>query len=258
MKKTLGHLVAGLGWLAVAFAANGAELQAVTGWVQRVELGPLVSGVVSEVHVRPGDRVDKGARLVTLDRRDFASRVTRREAERRHAELLLEEAQREDERAAELYDRTLLSDHERNQAAIALEAARAAAETARAALSRARLDLERSQLRAPFDALVVAVAAVPGQSVVSELQSQALVTLADRSVVVARAAVDAEQAAALASGQVLRATLRGQSVEVRVREVGLEPLAAGSGPPAYALVVELPAADDGVARAGESLLLHLE
>jgi multidrug efflux system membrane fusion protein len=257
MKRTHGLLATGLGWLLAAGAANAAELQAVTGWLQRVELGPLVSGVVSEVHVRPGDRVDKDARLVTLDRRDFASRVSRREAERRHAELLLEEAQREDERAAELYDRTLLSDHERNQAAIALESAKAAAEAARAALSRARLDLERSQLRAPFDALVLAVSAVPGQSVVSELQSQPLVTLADRSVVVARAAVDAEQAAGLVPGQGLRATLRGQSIEVRVREVGLEPLAGQVEPPYYALVVELPV-DDATPRAGEPLLLHLD
>lgn len=257
MTRTLGLAAAGLGSLLLAVTANAAELQAVTGWVQRVELGPLVSGVVSEVHVRPGDRVDKGARLVTLDRRDFTSRVSRREAERRHAEMLLEEAQREDERAAELYDRTLLSDHERNQASIALEAARAAAETARAALSRARLDLERSQVRAPFDALVLAVAAVPGQSVVSELQSQPLVTLADGSALVARAAVDAAQAAELAPGQALRATLRGQPVEVRVRELGLEPLGGQAEPPRYALVVELPA-DVGTPRAGERLLLHLD
>ena len=257
MTRTLGLLAAGLSWLVAAGTANAVELQAVTGWLQRVELGPLVSGVVSEVHVRPGDRVDKGARLVTLDRRDFASRVSRREAERRHAEMLLEEAQREDERAAELYDRTLLSDHERNQAAIALEAGRAAAEAARAALSRARLDLERSQLRAPFDALVLAVKAVPGQSVVSELQSQALVTLADRSAVVARAAVDAEQAAGLTAGQALRATLRGDSIEVRVREVGLEPLPGEKEPPRYALVVELPAAA-ATPRAGERLVLHLD
>lgn len=257
MTRTLGPLAVTLGWLLAAAPANAAELQAVTGWVQRIELGPLVSGVVSEVHVRPGERVDRGARLVTLDRRDFASRVSRREAERRHAEMLLEEAQREDERAAELYDRTLLSDHERNQAAIALEAARAAAEAARAALSRARLDLERSQLRAPFDALVLAVAAVPGQSVVSELQSQPLVTLADRSALVARAVVDATQAAGLAPGQALRASLRGRSMQVTVREVGLEPLPGQLEPPRYALVVELPA-EDAVARAGESVLLHLE
>ena len=257
MTRVLGLLIAGLGWALAAGAAGAAELQAVTGWAQRVALGPLVSGVVSEVHVRPGDRVDKGAPLVTLDRRDFTSRVSRREAERRHAEMLLEEAQREDERAAELYDRTLLSDHERNQATIALEAARAAAEAARAALSRARLDLERSQLRAPFDALVLAVEAVPGQSVVSELQSQPLVTLADRGALVARAAVDAAQAARLEPGQALRASLRGQAVEVKVREVGLEPLPGAAESPRYALVVELPAGE-ATPRAGESLLLHLD
>lgn len=251
--------IAGLMAMALAGAAPQAALAedvtAVIGWSQRVELGPLVSGVVAEVHVAPGQRVDQGARLVTLDRRDFASRVARREAERRHAQALLEEAQREDERAAELYDRTLLSDHERNQALIGLEAARAGAEAARTALAHARLDLERSEIRAPFAAVVLAVSAVPGQSVVSQLQSQPLVTLAERDLYLAQAEVDAAQAARLLPGSELRATVRGRAVQARVRQVGLEPVAPG---PRYALVAELAAATDMTLRAGESIVLHLD
>ena len=44
-----------------------ADLPAVVGWLQRVELGTLVSGVVSEVHVRPGQQVRRGDKLLSLE-----------------------------------------------------------------------------------------------------------------------------------------------------------------------------------------------
>ena len=116
-----------------------ADLPAVVGWLQRVELGTLVSGVVSEVHVRPGQQVRRGDKLLSLDSRGFASQVSRRTAEHQYAQAALKEAQREDERAIELYDRTVLSDFERNQALVALKAARAVAERARAALAGTKL-----------------------------------------------------------------------------------------------------------------------
>ena len=110
----------------VSTAALGADVPAVVGWSQKVELGTVVSGVVSQVDVQPGQLVKKKGRQP-----DHAgqSRLQqpggRRLAEFAHAQAALQEAQREDERAAELYDRTLLSDYERNQALIALHGARA-------------------------------------------------------------------------------------------------------------------------------------
>lgn len=241
--------------IAPAFAA---DVPAVVGWSQRVELGPLVSGVVAEVHVHAGESVSKGDPLVSLDQRGFTTQVSRRTAEHRHAKATLDEAQREDERAAELYDRTVLSDYERNQATIALEAARASAERARAALVDARLDLERSVVRAPFDGVVLAVNAVPGQSVVSELQSQPLVTVADDRRLQARAQIDAVQASTLKPDMQLQATLRGQPVQARVAYVGFEPVADSPQGPRYQLVAEVAGDDAPSLRVGETLTLHLE
>ncbi len=244
--------------LGLAAVARAADVSAVVGWSQRVELGPLVSGVVEQVHVRPGQAVRGGDALLSLDGRSFRSQVGRRLAEHRHAKALLEEAEREDQRAAELYDRTVLSDFERNQARIALEGARARAEAARAQLVAARLELERSVVRAPFDGLVLAVNATAGQSVVSELQSQPLVALADNRLYRARAQVDAGQAARLEPGNALRATLRGHVLEASVSHVGFEPVAQSGQEPRYELVVDIVAERAPPLRVGETVILHLE
>ena len=62
--------------------AIAADVPAVVGWAQRVELGMLVSGVVAEVHVRPGQSVKKGDELISLDQRGFKSQAGRRSARR--------------------------------------------------------------------------------------------------------------------------------------------------------------------------------
>lgn len=258
MKKLPRTLLCTLLLWGVTLPLRAAELEAVVAWSQRVELGMPVSGVVSEVLVQPGRQVKKGDRLVGLDDRGFSSEVGRWLAEHRHAQAALEEAEREDARAVELYDRTVLSDFERNQALIALQSARARAAQAQARLVQARLDLERSVLRAPFDGVVLAVNAAPGQSVVSELQSQPLVTLADNRRYHAHAQVDAAQAARLVPGSALAATLRGRSMEVTVAHVGFEPVGPAGQAPRYVLVVEIAADGESPLRVGETLMLQLE
>lgn len=241
-----------------ATLAQAADVPALIGWSQRVELGTLVSGIVAKVHVQPGQTVTQGDELISLDDRGFRSEVQRRLAEYGHAQAVLEEAQREDERAIELYDRTVLSDFERNQALIALQAARAAAERTRAVLLEARLNLERSAVRAPFDGLVLAVNAAPGQTVVSDLQSQPLVTVADNALLRARAQVDAAQAARLQTGQALRAMSRGRALEAAVSFVGLEPVGMAGEAPRYELVVDIVTDEQTELRIGETVTLDLE
>lgn len=239
-------------------SATAADVPAVVGWAQRVELGTLVSGVVSEVHVRPGQAVSKGDNLISLDGRGFSSQVSRREAAYRHAQAALAEARREDDRAVELYDRTVLSDFERNQALLALQAARAEAVAAHADLIDARLDLEHSVILAPFDGVVLAVNVAPGQTIVSEWQSQPLVTVADNSVYRLSAQIDATQAERLQPGQGLRATVRGEELEALIDHVGWEPVGQPGQGPRYALVAEIAVGDGKPLRVGEIVTLHLD
>jgi len=253
------HLAAAcLFGLCVAGSVLAADVSAVIHWSRSVELGTLVSGVVGEVHVRPGQIVSKGDELISLDGRSFSGQVNRRLAAYKYAEAALEEAEREDERAVELYDRTVLSDFERNQALIALHSARARAEAARVDLIEARLELERSVVRAPFDGIVLAVNVSPGQTIVSAWQSQPLVTLADNRVYRAHAQIDATLAGQLGQGSALRATLRGQAVQASVDYVGFEPVGQSGQGPLYELVARIVATDGQPLRVGETVVLHLE
>ena len=258
MIKPMQRMAAGLMGLCLCGNVSAADVSALVGWRQKVELGTLVSGVVQTVHVRPGQKVSRGDELVSLDDRGFKGEVSRHAAVLRHAEAALAEARREDERAIELYDRTVLSDFERNQALIALQSARAAAERARADLIQAQLALERSVLRAPFDGVVLAVSVASGQTIISAWQSQPLVTLADDRVYLARAQIDAARARRLERGTELSASAGGDTFTALVEHVGFEPVARSAQGPLYELVVELRPAPDRPLRVGEGLTLHLD
>ena len=208
--------------------------------------------------MRPGQSVGKGDELVSLDPRGFSAEVDRRKAAHRHARAMLAEAQREDERAIELYERTVLSDFERNQALIGLQSARAAAQAARADLVKAELDLERSVIRAPFDGRVLSVTVAPGQTIVSEWQSRPLVTLADDSVYLARAQIDAARAGGLSPGDKVNATVAGESRQASVAFIGFEPVSQSDRGLLYELVVEIGHDAGRPLRVGETVTLHLE
>ena len=215
---------------------SAGELVGTLAWGERVSMGTLVSGMVSKTPARAGTRVSKGDLLVGLDTRGFQARLNEARAQANSAKALLEEAQREDERAAELYDRTLLSEHERTTATLGLRQAEAAAARANAALTQARLDYERSQLKAPFDGVVLALNASVGQSVVSEYQSLPLVELGDdsRMVLQAQAGLSTAREAAAAN---VRVEVGGQQVVADAVEIGFEPVNQVQGQPVYAVRV---------------------
>jgi len=211
------------------------ELDGTLDWSRRVELGTLVSGVVREVPARSGAAVRRGDPLLQLDDRGFDARLAQARAAVALAEARLAEAGRERERARELYDRTVLSDHELQLAEIGLTEARLAAEQARSEAVQAGLDLEHSLLRAPFDGRVVAVYAQPGQAVVSDLEPAVLVVLGADRPMLARAELSAAQLKALPDSPRAQVSVAGRWLEAEAVQVDLEPRPGGSG--AYPLRV---------------------
>lgn len=245
-----GHWLAAA-LLALAGIAEAAELPGTLAWSDRVGMGPLVSGVVRSVAVTPGQRVARGAELLTLDARGFDAELRGARAELARAEVLLEEAQREDERAVELYDRTLLSEHERTLATIALREAEAQMQRARAHLTAAQLDVERSRLAAPFDGLVLSVNATPGQVVVSELQSQVLLELAADSDMLLQVQADLATANQIAQAGNAVVEVAGQRLPVKDVRIGLEPVGHAEAGALYAVQVRFERPRDMLLRAGQ-------
>jgi membrane fusion protein, multidrug efflux system len=117
-----------------------------------------VAGTVQQVHVRPGDRVRRGAPLVTLDPRPF--------------DLAVEEAQAAVDEAQVRYYDTVAPDSivlgrppSDEQRRIAL--VRSGLQTARVRLERAKLDRERAVITAPYDGMVDRVDVSQGERVQS-------------------------------------------------------------------------------------------
>ncbi len=163
--------------LAMPLAA-AAEYKAHLEPGRQLTLGTLVSGVVGEVRVQPGQTVRQGELLLQLDQREFLAQQRRAQSRLARAESLLGEALREENRARELYDRTLLSDHEMQKAQIGRLEAEARRQDAAAELVQAKLNLERSRIIAPEDGRIREVLAWQGQPLQNALEIQPLLVLA--------------------------------------------------------------------------------
>lgn len=239
--------IAALLWGSAAWAE---DFSARLDWTRRVTLSTLVSGTVSEVAVEPGQQVERGAVLVRLDPRRFEA--VAREAEARTNSLAQknEEAQRELERAEELYDRTVLSDRDLQLAKIAAATAEADHRAAQAAEVRAGIDLEYSVVRAPFSGVVLDVPAQLGQTVITTTRTEPLVVLAGTGEMIARLAVAPPVLDRLAAGQAVRVTARGKTYSGRIARLGLEPL--GEGDDRYPVEVIFDADGDRLRAGGEA------
>ena len=215
-------LLAGVPW-----GVSAEDVTATLAWARRVVLSTPVSGNIAEVSVRPGDRVGNGEPLVRLDPRPFQARVQEVKAELARLQPARGEAQRELERARELYERTVLSNHELELARIALAELDAKIVAAQARLIQAELVADYSTVRAPFDGVVVDCSAEVGQTVVSRLRSVPLVTLAEVGRMRVRAEVAGYRLVGLQPGRELRVRVDGSEYAGRVDRLGLEPAQPG-------------------------------
>ncbi len=142
-----------------------------------VELTTRVSGVVDTVLVKHGQQVKKGTVLLRLDDAVLRARVDEANAELARAEADAAEAKRDFDRAQELYTRTVSSTSELDLATTRQARAQAAVSIARARLDIARKNLADAELKAPFDARVVAIPGLPGTVVAADCQPRPLVVL---------------------------------------------------------------------------------
>ena len=215
-------------WLLLAAAPLWAvEYDATLQWFQRVELGTLVSGVVTEVAVKPGDRVKRGQILVRLDPRGYEAQVKKASADTARLAQARDEARRELDRAQELYDRTLLSEHDLELAKIGFGEADSRYKAARADEILARLELEYSSVKAPFNAVILERHVEPGQAIVTQHQSVSLITVADADRMVAHFELSEEQLQAISPGDTAEVIIAGDEFAGTVYRIGLEPVAQG-------------------------------
>lgn len=142
-----------------------------------VKVGSRLSGVVAELNVEVGQRVEKGARLASLDDADWQARVDVFRAE-------LESALAEEQYAAVDLGRTkslgnLVPEIELERAARNLKVRQANVSRARASLAEARITLGHTVIHAPVGGTIGSVSTNRGETIAASLAAPTFVTIID-------------------------------------------------------------------------------
>jgi len=230
------------------------EMEAVLQWQRTVPMSTPVSGVVIKVDAQVGRRVEKGHVLLKLDDRARRAQVVALQAKVKSAENNRDESRREMERTQELYDRTLIADHELELAKIQRDEATAQHQEAKATLMQAEMDLQYSTVRAPFTAWVTQRNVEVGQTIISELQAPPLVVLVDAVRMVARVQVSIDTLSKLRIGQKVKVTVSGENFQGKINHIALSPNQGSTDQ--YAVDVSFEVGDK-IYRAGQSAEVEL-
>lgn len=192
---------------------------------RQAALTALVGGVVEAVNVRAGDRVSAGDVLVQIDTRNLRIQLgqQRNTAEATRAQLLLAESQLE--RTQALSNRGLSTSSGLEQAESNVAALRANLAALEGQVAAAEAALEDAAVTAPFDGIVSARSAEPGQAV---SPGSPLVSIVDLSVLEMQGSAPVNVNAQIAPGQRVTVTVEGiagktfEGVVDRVNPVAIE------------------------------------
>jgi len=113
-----------------------------------------VSALVVELVAREGDTVEKGAPLVRLRTTTFEIRQQAAEAQHKEAEARMRLAERNLERARELFAAKVISQQQLDDASFEFTAWQGRVEQLQASITGIKLDLARCTIRAPFAGVV--------------------------------------------------------------------------------------------------------
>lgn len=172
--------------------------RAITDWqdfsgrleaVDRVEIRPQVSGILTQVHFRDGAAVRKGDVLFTIDPRPFAAEVARAEAQLAATEARVAYTASDLARSERLIADNAVSRRDLEEKQNAARDATAGVQAARAALRIARLNLDYTTIKAPIDGRMSRAEVTIG-NLVSTTGGPALTTLVSSDSIYAAFDVD--------------------------------------------------------------------
>lgn len=128
-----------------------------------IAVGTHLSGVVTAVHIRVGQKVRKGDALFTIDDRDARARLELELARLESARVAEADVARQYALYDAVADRRAISQDEIDRRRFAVESAQKAVREAQARMRVLRTELERLTVRAPLDGTVLRVNARAGE-----------------------------------------------------------------------------------------------
>ena len=205
-----------------------------------IDIGSALSGLVTDLRVEPGDRVEKGQPLFTVDDRAVRAGLSETQAAIDEARAAIDEAQAAQRTAREqlsLYEgladpaavsrsEIIRAEGDAQAAASRLALARAQLASAQARDASARTELGRLTVRAPISGEILAVNIRPGEyvSTMSGGSPQAFIQMGETNPLHVRVDVDENEAPRVELGAPARISPRGAAqVQVAARFVRAEP-----------------------------------
>ncbi len=182
-----------------------------------IDIGSALSGLVTDVRVRPGDRVEKGQVLFTVDARAAQASLAQANAAIGEARAAIAEAGTEqktarqqlalyrglDDPAAVSRAEVIRAEGEEAAATSRLGSARARLAAAQSAAAAARTEIERLVIRAPLAGEILAVNIRPGEFVATQGggNSQPFIQMGQTNPLHVRVDIDENEVARVALGQ---------------------------------------------------------
>jgi multidrug efflux system membrane fusion protein len=202
--------------------AHALELKGRLEWMHKIDMRVVENGVVEEVNVTTGQHVNKGDLLLRMDQRKQQATLLEAKARVARAKLGTEDAEREQARTQELFDRGLIAEEELKDSELKQAVATTEMESAKAGEEAAQVALEHTELKAPFAGIIAANTAWQGAVIFASKQDQPLVTLAPDDQMLARVLVTADMLRRYPVGSTAQVLVNGGNRSGKVYSQGVE------------------------------------
>ena len=232
--------------------AMAEEFNATVNWSKRVELSSSVNGIVKKVLAQAGKIVAAGEVLVQLDSRSFKADLKYAKANFKNTNERNLEAKRELDRQLDMYDRSMLSEHELQVAKNNFTSAQSQFFQSQASLTKAKLNLEYSAVRAPFNAIVIKILSTKGMVVTTDISPPTLVIVAEAKRMLAIFDVPMGKVNELALNQSVKVVISNQVYQGEIHNIAFEQSKMG-----YYSVDVIFDSKDNVLRAGQKATVDL-
>lgn len=137
----------------------------------------VTSGIIKKIHVQTDQIVKKGDLLIEFDDTLINSQLSVAKAMQKLAKNNLSEAKAELQRSEELYDRTVLSDHDLQMSKINYLKALAEHSSADNELIHREWEQKEHKVYAPFNAKIIKILCYSGQYINNKFSAQSLLII---------------------------------------------------------------------------------
>src|SRR6478609_9679534 len=168
-----------------ATVAKGEVTQAVTATGQLdavggpVEVGSQISGQIIKLYADFNTPVKAGQKLVEIDPATYQQKLRQAEANLASAQASFRITELNANRTKDLFEKSLVTQQDNDQAQATLEQARAQLKINQASVDNAKVDLSRCTIYSPIDGIVISKLTEEGKTVAASMNVPVLFTIAN-------------------------------------------------------------------------------